>query len=76
MIIHQAAVKSVEVLRAKITQQISIIGKCEFLDDSQLLNWTNKACFMEEFLGSLGSKKLAIWESSFNESSHLPTYKF
>jgi hypothetical protein len=58
LIIHQVAVKSAfEVLRAKIAQEIYVIGKCKFLVDSQILNWTSKACFREELpLGSLGSE--------------------
>jgi hypothetical protein len=66
LIIHVEVIKgAVEILRARITQQVNIIGKCKFLVKSQILNWSNKACFREELpLGSLGSKKLAASESS------------
>jgi hypothetical protein len=67
LIIYQVAVKSaVEILRARIIQQIYINGKCEFLVDSQTLKCTNKARFREELpFGSWGSKNLITWESSF-----------
>jgi hypothetical protein len=67
--IHYKAVKSaVELLWARIAQKINIIWKCEFLVNSQSLNWANMACFREKLpLGSLGSKKLATPESSFAE---------
>jgi hypothetical protein len=71
LIIYRAA--AVETLRAKIAQQIYTVGKCKFLVDSQILNWTNKTCFLEELLGSLGSKKLATSEGSFTKVSLLPT---
>jgi hypothetical protein len=59
---------AVETLRAKIAQQVYIIGKGKFLVNSQIFRWTNKACFREELsIGSLGSKKLTILESSFAE---------
>jgi hypothetical protein len=75
IIIHQAAVKSgAEALRARIAQQICIIGNCKFLVDSQILNWANKVCLREDLpLGSLGSKKLAVSESSFTKGSRLPS---
>jgi hypothetical protein len=77
LIIYQAAVKSVvENLRAKITHQIYIIGKCKFPMESQILNWTNRACFREELpLGSFGSKELATSESHLPKCSRLPTSK-
>jgi hypothetical protein len=75
LIIRQVSVVSAfETLRAKFAQQIDIIEKCKFLVHSQILNWTNKACFMEQIpLGSSGSKKLATSESSFTKVSRLPT---
>jgi hypothetical protein len=68
--IHNDSVRgAVESLRSEIAQQISIFGKCKFLVNTQNLNWTSKACFMEKLpLGSLGLKKLAIPESSFTKS--------
>jgi hypothetical protein len=73
--IYEDAVKgAVKDLKAKIAQQVYVIGNCKFLVDSQILNLTNKACFREELpLGSLGSKKLATSESSFTKSSRLAT---
>jgi hypothetical protein len=70
LFIHQAAVKSaVEALRATIAQQIYITGKCEFLVNSQILNWNNKACFREELpLGSTVLKKLATSDSFITEA--------
>jgi hypothetical protein len=67
LIIHQAVVKSVtETLRARIVQQIYIIGKYKLLLDSQILNWANQACFREEFpLGSLGLKNVATSNEFF-----------
>jgi hypothetical protein len=67
LMIYQYAFKSAtESLKAKIAQQVYIIGNCKFPVNSQILNWTNKACFREELPpGSLGSKKLAIPGSSF-----------
>lgn len=61
LIIHQYAVKSaVEVIRAKIAQQVYIIEECKFLVSSKILSRSNKACYREEVpLGSLGSTKLA-----------------
>jgi hypothetical protein len=55
IILHEAVKKAGSALRARIVQQINFIGKCKFLVNSQKLNWTNKACFMEELpLGNLG----------------------
>jgi hypothetical protein len=66
MIRHKAVESAVESLRARIAQQVIIIGKCKFLVSSRSLNSINKACFREELpLGSLGSKKLTTLESSF-----------
>jgi hypothetical protein len=68
LFIHQIGVKStVENVKVKIAGQIYIFGECKFLVDSQILNWTNKACFREKLhLGSLGSKKPAL------RRAHLP----
>jgi hypothetical protein len=57
LMVHQDAVENViGSLRAKIAQQNYIIGKCKFLLNSQILNWTINVCFREELpLGSLGS---------------------
>jgi hypothetical protein len=61
----------------KIVQRICIIGKCKFLVDSQILNWTNKACSMEEIpLGNLGSKKLPTLEISFTKLVAFQLLKF
>jgi hypothetical protein len=63
--INQGALRSVvESLRAKIAQQVNIIGKYKLLVNSQYLNWNNKTGFRKELpLGNLGSKKLATPES-------------
>jgi hypothetical protein len=68
-IIHQDAVKSaVKALRSKTAQQIYIIGNCQFLAKSQILNCTNKASFRKELsLQNLGWKKLDTSESSFTK---------
>jgi hypothetical protein len=64
VIYHEAVESSVGSLRAKIAQQVNIIGKCKFLANSRSLNWANKASFREELLGSVGSKKIATPENS------------
>jgi hypothetical protein len=67
IILHEAVNKAISALRARIAQ-VSIIGKCKFLVNSQNLSRTNKACFREELpLGSLVSKKFATSESSFTK---------
>jgi hypothetical protein len=75
LIMHQAAIKSADGnVRAKIAQQINVIGKCKLLVDSQIFNWLNKACFSEKLLlGSSGSKKLATSESSFTKNNRHST---
>jgi hypothetical protein len=57
----QAAIKSaIETFRVKFAWKTYIIGKCTFLVDSQILNWTNKASIREELpLWSFGLKKLS-----------------
>jgi hypothetical protein len=72
LMIYQYAVKSaVKDLKAKIAQQVYIIGNCKFMLNSQILNRMNKACFKEEIpFGSLGSKKL-IHEISRLENSEV-----
>jgi hypothetical protein len=66
MIIHQDAVKrSVEDLRTIKSISLGIVN---FLVNSKILNWTNKASFRKELpLGSLNSKKLATSERSFTD---------
>jgi hypothetical protein len=69
MMIHQDAVKcDLKASKAKIAQQIYIVGNCKFLVNSQILNWTNTAYFREKLpVATSGSKKLAAWESSFSK---------
>jgi hypothetical protein len=65
---YEAVESAVGSLRARIAQQVNIIGESNFLVNSKFLNRTNKACFREELpLGSFGSKKLATPESSITK---------
>jgi hypothetical protein len=59
--IYEDPVKSVvKNLKAKIAQQVYIIGDCKFLVNAQILNWTNKTFSREELLLEVWAQRRSL----------------